>query len=420
MSLPRVLAAESRLLIVQWSGDYREAYQRLSSGGEETYYAQRHTVDLMGELASRRAGAVGVLCCICDEPHDEVMGNGVRSMGAGLTPDAMAPAVVLRLVERFGPTHLIVTTPNPALLRWPLDRGVRLLPLLADTFQLSLAGRSWPRRQMRLLRHEWFKRRLAALLNDRRVPWAANHNLNASRQLATLGVDPRKIVPYDWPPRIRPEMFESRSAPLAGRPWRLLFVGAVTEEKGVGDLFEAVARLVGQGDAVELRVIGSGDEEVMAARAASLGIADRVRLEGRRPQDEVIQAMRWADVVIVPSRHSYPEGLPLVIYEAMATRTPLICSNHPAFHDRVGAGRAALVIPERSPEELAGGVVRLMTDPELYCRMSRETAEIWEGLQCPVRYQDLILRWLHDTPEDRAWLSARSLAVLSDGDAPTR
>ena len=50
-----------RLTIIQYGGDYREAFDRLSSGGKQTYYAQRYSVNLVGALANR-VEQVAVIC----------------------------------------------------------------------------------------------------------------------------------------------------------------------------------------------------------------------------------------------------------------------------------------------------------------------------------------------------------------------
>src|SRR3546814_4454683 len=52
-----------------------------------------------------------------------------------------------------------------------------------------------------------------------------------------------------------------------------------------------------------------------------MGLGDHVVLEGVRPNREVFAMMRDADIVVVPSRHDYPEGMPLTIYEALASRS---------------------------------------------------------------------------------------------------
>ena len=81
-----------------------------SKGGDETYYAQRSSVDFVAELG-REIEQAGVLCCTSDESYDEVVGDGVRAMGAGWT-DRSSIALVLSMIEQFQPTHLVLTTPH--------------------------------------------------------------------------------------------------------------------------------------------------------------------------------------------------------------------------------------------------------------------------------------------------------------------
>ena len=42
-----------RLVIVQYAGDYAEAFQCLARGGSENYYAQKYSVDAVTEMAKR-------------------------------------------------------------------------------------------------------------------------------------------------------------------------------------------------------------------------------------------------------------------------------------------------------------------------------------------------------------------------------
>ncbi len=413
MSQGETKTKQIRLLVVQFSGDYREAYQRLSRGGEETYYAQRSSVDLLGEIG-REIEQAGVLCCCSDEWYDEVVGNGVRAMGAMCRGD-IDPQRVIGMIKSFQPTHLILCTPNLAILNWALGQGLSVLPLLADSFLIDTSGLALPRKLYRTWRKRRYYRRLAEALNRPELRWVGNHNIPACHNLAGLGVRPEKILPYDWPPTNRPEMYRTKQIPENHAPWNLVFVGAVCESKGVGDAIDAVAELKRRGREAELTIIGKAEGLTFQRRAEALEVADRVRFEGRQPQSRVIAAMRSADLVIVPSRHGYPEGLPLVIYEALAVRTPLVCSDHPAFRGRIGHGESSLVFPERNAVALADQVERIMSDPLLYAAMSEATAATWERLQCPLKYADLIRGWLFKSAESERWLAENTLANLKAG-----
>jgi glycosyltransferase involved in cell wall biosynthesis len=397
-----------RVLLIQFSGDYREGYNRLASGGEETYHSQRYSVEETAEIG-RKFGAVGVLCCCCEKPYDEVMGDGVRAMGAGLSPQDFQLGRVTAKIEAFGPTHVVLKFPLTDAMSWALDRGVEILPCLADSFTLSTIGLSPIRALARTVKHHFRSRRLAKLSNSPRVRWVANHNVAACRDLARIGIDPRKIVPWDVVHATTPEMYEPRPGPVAGSPWRLLFVGGITEQKGVGDAIEAVAELKRRGRDVEFRLIGKGDIDHFLRQARTAGVADQVHFEGLQPNSHVVSAMRASDLVVIPSRHVYSEAQPFVFYEAFATRTPVLCSDHPMFKGNVRED-AARFVPEQRPLAYAYAVEAILSDHELYRRMSIATLDAWHHFQCPVKLHELLYHWIGGSPDDERWLAERSLA----------
>ena len=55
------------LLIIQYGGDYREAFKRLAKGGSETYYAQKNSIDAVAEIG-KQIGEVATLCCMTENP----------------------------------------------------------------------------------------------------------------------------------------------------------------------------------------------------------------------------------------------------------------------------------------------------------------------------------------------------------------
>jgi glycosyltransferase involved in cell wall biosynthesis len=399
-----------RVVKVQPAGDYREAYLRFCAGGSETYYAQRYSVD-SDAIIGERVGQMGVLCGRSAAAYDEVLGNGVRAMGAGLKSLGSGEEII-PLLERFAPTHLIVCMPSTPLLHWALQHGVRVLPMFATSFLPSYGGVWFGRRWVKRIRFKRYCMRLARLLNDPRIEWVANHNVPASLSLARIGVAERKIVPWDWIAAVTPQQYAAKAHPGVGRTWTVLVVGVVSEAKGVGDVIDAVALLRRRGADVKLKIIGAGNIDAISKRVDAIGgeFSQRVKFEGLMAHDAVIQSMREADVMVVASRHDYPEGLPCTMYEALATRTPLVCSDHPMFVRRMRAGETALIFHERDPADLARQIQRLMEEPQVYASLSGASAEAWEKLQVPVKYRELILRWIEDGPADRDWLRQHSLS----------
>ncbi|WP_118857253.1 glycosyltransferase family 4 protein [Sphingomonas mesophila] len=392
-----------RLTFIQYAGDYREAYARLTAGGKETYQAQRYSVDFVGSLS--RSAEISVICAMSDGEYDEIQGNGVRAIGLAMS-SRLEARDLLDAVARTRPDRLILTTPILPIVRWANARDIRLLAVLADSFE----QRTW----RAMLRY----RRLAKSLNGRAVEFVANHGINASVSLSRIGVKPSKIVPWDWPPSHRPADFTPRRR-RRDCAFRLIYVGSVSPAKGVEDLLHAVAALKAQKLSVLLTVIGEDCGSKMQAKAVKLGIADVVQFLGRRANDEIPSAMREADCVVIPSRHEYPEGLPLTIYEALSTHTPIIASDHPMFIGALNHRTSALIFPASNVQMLASAIRELSQDDSLYEHLSANSAEAWQGLQLPVRWADLIEAWISDDPDQRKWILNHSLASQSYADRIT-
>ena len=338
-----------RLTIVQYAGDYREAFERFSSGGRETYYAQRYSVNLVGSLA-QRLEQVAVICAVSETTYDSVLANGVRAIGAGLKPGFRSTDLI-PAIERTRPTRLSLTTPMASILRWANVNRIRTIVPLADSFK--------SRGLRNLIRHRF----LAYYFNRPNVEWVGNHGISACLSLLDIGVTPEKIVPWDWPPSHRPSDYAPRS--LRDSTQRtLLYVGSISEAKGVGDLLRAMARLRHNQADVRLSLAGRDGDGAMAALAKSLNVENLVDFLGLVPNEDVPHAMREADIVVIPSRHEYPEGLPLTIYEALSSRTPIVASDHPMFRAALIDGESAVIYPAGDVDRLANAIGRLLQDAE--------------------------------------------------------
>lgn len=149
---------------------------------------------------------------------------------------------------------------------------------------------------------------------------------------------------------------------------RLLFVGRLVRTKGARDIVRAMALV--RELPVELDIVGDGPErEACQTLVASLGLGDRVRLQGWRSRDEVAEFYRRADIFVFPS---YREPGGNVALEAMGYSLPLIVV------DRGGPGTAttdkcaiklAATTPEALARDLSTAIRRLVDDPALRRRM---------------------------------------------------
>lgn len=129
-----------------------------------------------------------------------------------------------------------------------------------------------------------------------------------------------------------------------------LFVGRLSEEKGVGVLLEAAARVAGE---VPLRVVGGGPLEEKVRSASKL--VPGLEWLGPRSNEDVLDLMGRAQFTIVPSIWDEPFGRTVV--ESFARGTPVLASAAGALPELVEAGETGLHFP---PGDAAGLADRVL------------------------------------------------------------
>jgi glycosyltransferase involved in cell wall biosynthesis len=332
----------------------------------------------------------------CDRPHDEQLTPGLRSIGI-LSEQFWDRKYLWALLDRLLPDVLILRTPHLHALEWAAKHQISTLPVFADFF----GGNG--------VRYQWRKWRLSRTLRRCIRPCVANHSLTASQSLRSLGLSPHEIVPWEFQ-RLQP-LSEAKLPPPTERPFRLFFAGMLIESKGVGDCIEAVAILRALGQQCKLTLAGPGDTAPWAEMARKLDVEEPVHLAGLIPSDQVLTMMREHDAVVVPSRHDYAEGLPNTIFEALAARSPLIVSDHPAFAQRLQPGKAVMQFPAAHPESLAEQIKCLIQDPNLYARLSQESPSALDSLYVGIEWTKLIALFLEDSENSGGWVQDYSLAA---------
>lgn len=105
--------------------------------------------------------------------------------------------------------------------------------------------------------------------------------------------------------------------------YSLLYVGSLTENKGVKHLVRAVSLL---SELYHLRIIGAGPrEELLQKLAVECGVSDRIEFSGRVSYDQVGEAYAEADVFVHPG--IWPEPLNRTVMEAMQSGLPVVCTD---------------------------------------------------------------------------------------------
>lgn len=170
--------------------------------------------------------------------------------------------------------------------------------------------------------------------------------------------------------------FEPRSVPEDGR-FRLLFVGNLLERKGVADLLRAFASPELKGRDVELTMAGGGPVDTYRAMAEGLGISDRVRFTGWVSQEQARRLMVNADALILPA---YDEGLPLVILEALASGTPVICTPVGSIPEVLTHEVTALFVKPGDEAGIVGAITTMVDHPDLRRRLAESGSVLYRRL----------------------------------------
>lgn len=151
-------------------------------------------------------------------------------------------------------------------------------------------------------------------------------------------------------------------------------VGGIQRRKGQLDLVEAAAQLVSEFPDLVVALAGeAGDAEYLAAveaRTAEPGLRDHVRLIGFEPN--LPNLFSISEVFVHPS-HS--EGFGLAILEAMAAGLPVVATRCGGPEEIVEDGVSGLLVPVRSPRELADALRRLLRDREAARGLGRTAAQ---------------------------------------------
>ncbi len=167
-----------------------------------------------------------------------------------------------------------------------------------------------------------------------------------------------------------------RAVPLAR--WQdgtrnILFVGRHEPRKGLLELLKAYRILRKAGCDCRLLVVGSGPQEREARRYVLTRRLRGVEFLGRVSDREKAQLFRTADVYVSPATGR--ESFGIVLLEAMAAGTPVVCSDIHGYKGVVRRGREGLLVPPRQPKPLAAAIARLLADDELRAQMAASGME---------------------------------------------
>jgi glycosyltransferase involved in cell wall biosynthesis len=150
---------------------------------------------------------------------------------------------------------------------------------------------------------------------------------------------------------------------------RLLFLGWLERSKGIFELIEACRRLAGS-RRFTLDVAGDGNASPEArALVAQHSLGDVVRFRGWLRDQQLLQALSDADVLVLPS---WAEGLPNAMIEAMAAGLAVVVTGVGAIPELITNRHTGLLVEPRNTDELTRALDEIIVDGELRESLGRQ------------------------------------------------
>jgi glycosyltransferase involved in cell wall biosynthesis len=148
----------------------------------------------------------------------------------------------------------------------------------------------------------------------------------------------------------------------ANRTVHLVFLGYLSARKGVPELLEALASPALAALPWRATLAGGGPVDEFQARAAALGLADRVAFPGWIDQPAAGALCAAADVLVLPS---HAEGLAMSVLEGLAHGLAVVATPVGAHAEVIEPEQSGLLAPPGDTAALSAALARVIADPAL-------------------------------------------------------
>ena len=166
----------------------------------------------------------------------------------------------------------------------------------------------------------------------------------------------------------------------------ILYVGTLSENKGLEYLIKAVPSLLKELPHLQVRIIGSGpDRERLERLSEGLPII----FTGRIPHTEVMKEYLRAKVFVLPS--IWMENSPFVLYECLIAGLPVVASRRGGIPDLVKDGETGFLVDAADSSALADRVLLLFRDKKLHSSFSKNSHSFLEKNFSTQKYVDFLL-----------------------------
>lgn len=189
----------------------------------------------------------------------------------------------------------------------------------------------------------------------------------ALRSFVEQGVPVKKLVllPYG----VNVARFQPVAVP-DGKRFDILFVGAMSLQKGVQYLVQAYQRI--NHPLKSLTFVGTPSQELINLLQRRGIWPGDIKVLGHVPQSELKEIMSRSHVLVLPS---IQDGFGMVLAQAMACGCPIIASKNTGAQDLIRDGCEGYILPVRDVNTLTERLQKLADHPEIRVSMGAQALE---------------------------------------------
>ena len=150
------------------------------------------------------------------------------------------------------------------------------------------------------------------------------------------------------------------------KTFQIISVGTLNDHKGFQYLIPALGILREKGLQFNCTIIGGGPQEAnLKKQIRILQLESYITMTGPLKQNEVLPFYKKADLLILMAQPEWHWGIPNVLIEALAAKTPVITTQFGSVNELIKHQETGLIVPPKESETLAQNIEMLCQNNEL-------------------------------------------------------
>ena len=200
------------------------------------------------------------------------------------------------------------------------------------------------------------------MMNAAFITTCTQQNKEYLRKVAPLYSDRRILVNYHG---LKLHDF-AVNGKLRNKTFQVISVGTLNDYKGFQYLIPALGILKEKGLQLNCTIIGGGPLEAnLKKQIKMLHLESYITMTGPLKQNEVLPFYKKADLLILMAQPEWHWGIPNVLIEALAAKTPVITTQFGSVNELIKDRETGLIVPPKDPETLAQNIDMLYQNNEL-------------------------------------------------------